>query len=494
VSIVGESDGTTDVTTVETVTTTGPVAPVVEFQARRAWLTLFITSISMFLVSMDVTIVSVALPNITREFSDTSAATLSWVFTAYNVTFAALLLLAGKLGDRWGRKRAFQAGLVMFLGASTLAALAPTSGVLIGARTLQAGGSALIYPASLALLLLEFPSSRRSMAIGVWGGIAGLGAALGPTLGAMLVEWAGWRWVFFINVPFVLASLISGAFVLRESKGTDGSERFDPIAVPLAAISVGLLVLGVVQGGPWGWTDPKVIASFLGAAVLFPIFIYRSAHHPHPLLDLDLFRLRSFSTGCAAQALFVGSFFGWLVLMPSFLEDVWGYSPLATGFALALSPVLSGIVSPIAGRAADRIGHRELVAFGSLASATGIIYWIMVIGTTPAYWTAIVPGSILMGIGGGTGFAVLTGAIMRDVPVRFYSMAGAARSTIFQLGSAIGIAVAVALVGTPAAGEVAPYARTWAFGALGAIGCAVIVLVAYPKRRPATEFVLDAVS
>src|SRR5262249_19597642 len=162
-------------------------------------------------------------------------------------------------------------------------------------------------------------------------------------------------------------------------------------------------------------------------------------------------------------------FFGWLVLMPSFLEDVWGYSPLAAGFALALSPVLSGVVSPIAGRAADRIGHRGLVAGGALASAAGIVFWIMAIGPTPAYWTAIVPGSILMGIGGGTGFATLTGGIMRDVPARFYSMAGAARSTVFQLGSAIGIAIAVALVGTPADGEVAPYARTWAFGAVGAI-------------------------
>jgi EmrB/QacA subfamily drug resistance transporter len=485
VAILGESDGV-DVTTVEAI---APVVADHAFDSRRAWQTLFITSVSMFLVSMDVTIVSVALPNIEKDFSGTSAATLSWVFTAYNVTFAALLLLAGKLGDRWGRKRAFQAGLLMFMGASILAATAPTSGVLIGARTLQAAGSALIYPASLALLLLEFPSTRRSMAIGVWGGIAGLGAALGPTLGAMLVEWAGWRWVFFINVPFVLTSFITGIVVLRESKGDDGSERFDPIAVPLAAISVGLLVLGVVQGGPWGWTDPKVIGSFVGAAVLFPIFIWRSATHPHPLLDLDLFRLRSFSAGCAAQALFVGSFFGWLVLMPSFLENVWGYSPLAAGFALALSPVLSAIISPIAGRAADRVGHRGLVVGGALASAVGIMWWILAIEKTPAYWTDVVPGMILMGVGGGTGFATLTGGIMRDVPARFYSMAGAARSTVFQLGSAMGIAIAVALLGAPAEGEVAPYARTWAFGALGALGCAAIVLLAYPTRRP-TEVVI----
>src|SRR3954471_22154399 len=225
--------GRRTVRSVTAVTDSGLEPETPSTDARRAWATLWITSVSMFLVSMDVTIVSVALPDITKDFSDTSTATLSWVFTAYNVTFAALLLLAGKLGDRWGRKKAFQAGLMVFLAASTLAAFSPNADILIGARTLQAAGSALIYPASLALLLLEFPVSRRSMAIGVWGGIAGLGAAIGPTLGAMLVEWAGWRAVFFINVPFVSAALIAGAFVLRESKGERGAERFDPIAVPM---------------------------------------------------------------------------------------------------------------------------------------------------------------------------------------------------------------------------------------------------------------------
>jgi len=451
--------------------------------SRRAWATLWITSVSMFLVSMDVTIVSVALPDISRDFSDTSSATLSWVFTAYNVTFAALLLLAGKLGDRWGRKRAFQIGLLMFLGASTLAALAPTAGILIGARTLQAAGSALIYPASLALLLLEFPVNRRSMAIGVWGGIAGLGAAIGPTLGAMLVEYAGWRWVFFINVPFVTASLVAGAVYLRESKGANPRERFDPIAVPLAAVAVGLLVLGVVEGGPWGWSSPQVVACFLGFAVLFPAFLWRSAHHPRPLLDLDLFRLRSFSAGCGAQALYIGSFFGWLVLMPSFFQSIWGYSPLASGFALAPSPTIAGLVSPFAGRAADHIGHRGLIILGTSLSAIGMIWWVLAIGPEANYVRDVLPGMILLGLGGGAGFSTLTGAIMRDVPSRFYSMAGAARSTIFQLGSAIGIAMAIALLGVPEDAGVSDYARSWVMGAAGAIACAAIVLFGYPAHR-----------
>jgi EmrB/QacA subfamily drug resistance transporter len=452
-------------------------------ESSRAWATLWITSVSMFLVSMDVTIVSVALPGITNDFSNTSTATLSWVFTAYNVTFAALLLLAGKLGDRWGRKRAFQIGLGMFLGASILAAIAPSAGILIGARTVQAAGSALIYPASLALLLLEFPASRRSMAIGVWGGIAGLGAAIGPTLGALLVQWAGWRSVFFINIPFVLAAIIAGGVRLRESKGDNPNERFDPIAVPMAALAVGLLVLGVVQGGPWGWDDPRVLACFVGAAVLMPVFIWRSAHHPRPLLDLDLFRLRSFSAGCGAQALYIGSFFGWLVLMPSFFQTIWGWSPLAAGFALAPSPTIAGLVSPFAGRAADHIGHRGLIILGTSLSAIGTASWVVAVGPEANYARDVLPGMILLGLGGGAGFSTLTGAIMRDVPARFYSMAGAARSTIFQLGSAIGIAMAIALLGPPATAGVSDYARTWVMGVVGAVACALIVLVAYPAER-----------
>jgi EmrB/QacA subfamily drug resistance transporter len=459
--------------------------------STRAWQTLLITSVSLLLVAMDVTIVSVALPGISKSFSSTSSATLSWVFTAYNVTFAGLLLLAGKLGDRWGRKKAFLSALLIFLAASVLAAIAPTAGLLIGARVLQATGAALIYPASLALLLSEFPASRRSMAIGVWGGVAGLGAAIAPTLGALLVEWFGWRAVFFINIPFATAALVTGVRVLREAKGEAGGERFDPVAVPLAAIAVGLLVLGVVQGTPWGWTDARVIACFVAAAVLLPVFLLRSLQHPNPLLDLALFRSRGFTIGNLGQAFYIGSFFGWLVMMPSFFERTWGWSALAAGFGLAPAPAISGVFSPFAGRIADRIGHRGLVVFGATIGGLGALWWAMAIGPEPHYVRDVLPGAILIGLGGAAGFATLTGAIMTGVPPRFYSMAGAARSTIFQLASAVGIAIGIALVGTPAVGAVAPYARAWWMGAIGAFTCAIVAL-ALPAHatRPAVVVAL----
>ncbi len=253
--------------------------------------------------------------------------------------------------------------------------------------------------------------------------------------------------------------------------------------MPLGALAVGFFVLGVVQGGPWGWTDPRVLGCFVVAGVLVPVFVVRSARHPRPLLDLDLFGTRSFSVAVAAQALFVGSFFGWLVLMPSFLQTIWGWSPLAAGFALAPSPAISGLLSPFAGRLADRIGHRGLVVAGTLTGAVGTAWFALAVGPEPDYVGTMLPGMLLLGLGATTGFATLTGAIMSDIPPRFYSMAGAARSTIFQLATAVGIAISVALLGTPGADAVGHYARTWWFGTAGAAGAAAVMAVAYPGHR-----------
>ncbi len=457
--------------------------PEVEVGAR-AWQILIITSVSVLLVAMDVTIVSVALPGIRAGFGEPEPV-LAWVFTSYNITFAALLLVAGKVGDRIGHREAFLFGLAMFAVASLIAATAPSIWVLIGGRVLQAMGSALIYPASLALLLPEFPPSRRSMAIGVWGGVAGLGGAIAPTLGALLVEAAGWRAVFYINLPFVAAALIGGWRLLPRTTERV-RERFDPVAVPLAAIAVGAIVLVIVEVNGWGLADVRILVCLGVAAVLLPWFFIRSRRHPNPLLDLDLFRLRSFTVGNVAQAFFVGSSFGWLVLMPSFFHDVWGWSPLAAGFGLAPAATIGALLSPFAGRLADRIGHRELVAVGCLFAATGTLWWVLAVGEHAHYATAILPGMVLGGVGIAGGFATLTGALMSRVPPRYYSMAGAARSTLFQLASAIGIAIAVALQAAGGDDPVTPYKKVW----LVATGCAafaaIVMLVAFP-RRPAGD-------
>jgi EmrB/QacA subfamily drug resistance transporter len=450
----------------------------------RAWQILFITSVSIFLVAMDVTIVSVALPGIRASFDEPSNV-LAWVFAAYNITFAALLLVAGKVGDRVGHRQAFLVGLVLFAIASLVAAIAPDVEVLIGGRVLQAVGSALIYPASLALLLPEFPPARRSMAIGVWGGIAGLGGAIAPTLGALLVAAAGWRAVFLINLPFVTAAIIAGIAVLPHTLERR-RERFDPIAVPLAAIGVGAIVLVIVQVSTWGWGDPRILVSLGVAAVLLPTFVIRSARHPAPLLDLHLFGIRSFTVGNIAQAFFVAGAFGWLVLFPSFFVSVWGYSTLKSGFGLAPAAAIGAVLSPLSGRLADRIGHRGLVTAECLIGALGPLWWALTIGQQPSYWADVFPGMILASIGIAGGFATLTGALMSRIPAKWYSMAGATRSTIFQLATAVGIAVAVALQAAAHGGDpVAPYRRVWVLATVCSVVTAVVMLVAFPRRKRA---------
>jgi MFS family permease len=318
----------------------------------------------------------------------------------------------------------------------------------------------------------------------VWGTVGSLGIAAGVLFGGALTSGLGWRAVFFINLPFVLAAGGFGLSILRDSKGERGHERFDPVAVPLAAVAVGVLVLGVVQGQRWGWSDARTLACFITTAVLLPLFVVRSARHPAPLLDLDLFRVRSFTVGNTAQALFVGSAFGWLVLMPSFFVHVWGWTPLRAGFGLAPAATIGAVLSPVAGRLADRIGHRGLVVAGTIASAVGTAWWAVMVDADPDYLRAVLPGMVLAGLGITSGFATLTGALMSRIPQRYYSMAGAARSTIFQLATAVGIAIAVAVVDSAGSDSTpSPYRTVWWIASGCALGCAVVVLVAFPRGR-----------
>jgi predicted MFS family arabinose efflux permease len=252
-------------------------------------------------------------------------------------------------------------------------------------------------------------------------------------------------------------------------------------------VAIGLLVLGVVQGQPWGWDSPKTIAAFTGAALLLPVFFIRSARHHQPLLDLDLFRIRSFSVASFAQVLFTGSAFGWLVLFPSFFVLVWGWSPLAAGFGLAPAGAISALLSPVAGRLADRIGHRWLVAIGCACGAAGTIWWVVMATDTPDYVRDILPGMVLAGLGTTAGFATLTGALMSRVPPRYYSMAGAARSTLFQLGTAVGIAVAVAIVDSGDSTTVGPYRTVWVIATVCAILAGLLMVALFPRSSIRAE-------
>ncbi|MEO0493845.1 MAG: MFS transporter [Actinomycetota bacterium] len=454
---------------------------------RDGWRTVGISSAAVFMVSMEITVISLAFPEIREQFSDTSESALSWVFSAYNIGVASLLLIGGWSSERYGHKRVFLTGVSIFLAGSILAGVAASAEMLIAARVVQAAGGALQSPAGLALILAAAPPARHQMVIGIWGAAGALAAAAGPTIGALLVEGFGWRAVFLINIPIIGAALVLGRRWLPDTEPSPGTESVDLVSVPLAGVGVGALVLGIVQVETWGWSSGGVIGSFVLGLVLVAAFLVRSARHPAPLFDLGLYRLRSFSVANVATVFFAFAFFGWLVPLPTLIQTVWGWSVLETGFAIAPGPLLAFFVAPPAGRIADRVGNRWILTVCGVSGMIGMLLLRANFGTEPQYLSDVLLPSVFIGVAAGTGFSQLVGAAMRDVPAHQYAMGGAGRTTVFQMAIALGIAVAVAVIGRPAepTEALAVYDDSWLIGAIAYAVMAAIAAAFYPNK-PAT--------
>ena len=451
---------------------------------RSAWLTLAVVSAAVFMVSIELTIIALALPEIRASLPGSSTAAVSWVVNIYSIVVATLLLLSGWLADRYGRKRIFRSGLLIFAVGSLAAGAASSTGVLIAARVLQAVGGSMQYPAGMALLLTAFPQHRRQFAIGMWSAMAGLAAAIGPTVGGFLIGAAGWRAVFYVNVPIALVSLIVGARVLTESKAGAAAGKVDVIGVPLASLGVGAIILGFVQGDAWGWLTAPTLGSFVVGVAMIATFVARSLHHPAPLFDLGLLRIRSFALGNVGTLFFCMGFFALLVPLPSFIQEVWGWSVTETGLTVAAGPVVSFLTSPQAGRLADRIGNAPILVVGSACGMIGLLWLLASTSTTPSL-AKLLGATLLIGVSAGTGFSQLVGAALRDVPADRYAMATAGRTTFFQLSVAIAIAMAFTLIGQPAGpdAELAAYQTVWAICA-GSYFCNLVLFgIVYPRRR-----------
>lgn len=446
--------------------------------------TLILTSIVVFMVSLEITIIALAFPEIEAAFPDSSPRQLSWVITAYNIGVASFLLLAGWWADATGRRRVFALGLVLFGLGSLLATLAWSGPVLIAARVVQSIGGAVQYPAGLALLLEAYPIERRQSAIGIWAGMGALAAALGPSLGGLLVDAFGWRSIFAINVPVAMAAAALAPGWLAESTGGKSEGRVDVLSVPLASIGIGSILLGIVQAEEWGVGSAAVASSVTIGVVLVAVFLIRSRRHPAPLLDLDLFRIRSYTVGNVGGIAFTVAFFAWLVTLPSFLQDAWGWSIRQTGFAIAPAPFLSMFLSPLAGRLGDRIGSRPLLLVSGACGAAGLLLQRATAGEDPAFVAGVLLPGVLVGIAAGTGFPMVVAAVMRDVPPRQFGMAGAARTTIFQLSIAIGVAIGFALAEGELAGYVERIHRLWLVGAGFFIAQFLVFAVAFRDPRP----------
>jgi EmrB/QacA subfamily drug resistance transporter len=444
---------------------------------RHAWKVLAVSAAAVYVVFLDATIVNIAFPAISASFPSVTRGGLSWVLNAYAVVFGALLVTAGGLADDRGRKRVFLTGLVVFAGASALCGLAPTVPLLVAARAVQAVGGALLVPASLALLLPEFPLAKRATAVGIWGAVGALAAATGPSIGALLIEGPGWRWIFYVNLPFCLAAFWFGRRLLVESRAPRADGGADLLGVVLVTAVFGLLSLGLVQGEGWGWGSARTVGAFAGAAVLTPALVWRGLHHTRPALPARLFANRSFSTATLGTLLFGTAFYGQILCNVLFLSGVWHYSLMRTALAILPSPLIAAAVAPVAGRWADRYGYRAVVVPGAASFVLASLWLASATTAQPDYLTHFLPAGVFAGLAIGLAFSTLGAASSQGLPPEQFGVGSAVSAMSRQLGAVVGVAVLVAVLGTPSPATVVPaFHDAWHVTAVAALLCTLVSL------------------
>ncbi|HTY73887.1 MAG TPA: DHA2 family efflux MFS transporter permease subunit [Actinomycetes bacterium] len=412
---------------------------------------LLVASFGAFLAFLDATIVNVAFPSIQRSLPGSSISSLSWILNAYSIVFAAFLVVSGRLADLVGRRRAFTVGVLLFTLSSAVCAAAGSVGFLVGARMFQALGAAILVPASLALVVQAFPAARRSHAIGLWGASAALAAGLGPPVGGALVEAGGWRWAFLVNVPVGLAATWAGRSLLVESRAPGRRRRPDLRGAVLSALALGLLTLGLVKSGDWGWGSAQVWACLLASAAFFGGFVLSSRNHPTPLLDPTLLRIRAFAVGNLSSLVAGAGFYAYLLTNILWLQYVWGYSVFRAGMAVVPGALVAALLAAALGRVAETRGYRLVVVPGALVWALAYVWYATQVPVTPDFLATWLPGQILSGIGVGATLPVLGSAVLAAVPGGRFATASAVNTSARQVGATLGIAILVIIVGTPSA-------------------------------------------
>jgi EmrB/QacA subfamily drug resistance transporter len=453
-------------------------------------MTLFISSLAVFAVFLDTTALFVAFPDIARSFPDVAASQLSWVLNGYTIVFAALLIPLGKLADRRGHKTLFLAGSVVFTVASVLCAIAPEPWTLIAARVLQALGGAALVPSSLALVLRATPRPRIPVALAVWGATGAVAGAVGPTLGAALVDGAGWRWVFVINVPVGITTVALGRRSLIESR--DATSRVPaPLGVGLLIAGSVLLTLGLVRGEDWGWTSTITLGVILAGLAVLVGFLGHQARTAAPTIDLSLFTIRNFLWGNLATIAFGTAFTAMFLSSILFLTDVWQWSILKAGFGVAPGPLMVAVLAPFMGRLAARIGQRPLLVAGGVLYALGAMWRLTVLDGQPDYAGAYLPSMVLTGLGVALCLPQLSSVVGQALPPNRLGVGGAVNQAIRQFSGTIGVALTIGLV-AGASGlrdALVRFDRVWWVLVIGGLGTSALSLPlrTRPAAAPATS-------
>ncbi|MCV7146217.1 MFS transporter [Mycobacterium riyadhense] len=448
-------------------------APLTRRRQPTSIAVLLVAAFGAFLAFLDSTIVNIAFPAIQKYFHSQDISSLSWVLNGYNIAFAAFLVAGGRFADLLGRKRMFIYGVVLFTVASALCAVADSVEWLIAYRVLQGIGAAVLVPASLALVVEGFDAARRAHGVGLWGSAAAIASGLGPPIGGALVEASSWRWVFLVNLPLGIVAVVVARRGLVESRASGRRRVPDLRGAALLASSLGLVTLALVKGPDWGWASSATIGATVAGAVAMAGFVLSSRHHRAPLIDPAFLRIRSFVAGNALTVVASAGFYGYLLTHVLFLHYIWGYPLLRAGLAIAPAALVAAVVAAVLGRVADRHGYRMIVVVGALIWAGSLLWYLERVGSTPNFLGEWLPGQLLQGVGVGATLPLLGSAALAGLSAGgSYATASAVVSSARQVGSVIGIALLVVVIGTPARGAAEEALRRgWALAAL----CFVVV-------------------
>jgi EmrB/QacA subfamily drug resistance transporter len=404
------------------------------------WRALAVLGVAYLMVVLDVSIVNVALPSIQKSLHF-STSSLEWVVSGYALTFGGFLLLGGRLGDLLGRRRIFMVGLVLFALFSLLSGLAMSSGMLIATRALQGAAGAILSPSVFSIVSVTFrEGSERNKALGVLGAIAGSGAALGLLLGGILTEYAGWEWIFFVNVPIGIGILFIVPRVVRESRAPELARHFDVAGAVTVTGGLMLLVYGLTRAPTVGWGSAETIASFVGFVVLIAAAVVIERRSRSPLVDLNIFRRRTL-TGANVIGFMLGTMvFGMFFLLSLYQQDVLGFSPLRTGVNNLAIAVTVVIASTISQALVTRVGVRPVLVAGLAMLGGGLAYFTQ-IPVEGSYVTDLLPGFLLTGVGLGFGFVPVSIAALTGVTAKEAGLASGLITTSQQIGGALGLAI-----------------------------------------------------
>jgi EmrB/QacA subfamily drug resistance transporter len=453
--------------------------------------TLGITSLALFMTALDNLVVTTALPVIRRDLH-ASISQLEWTVNAYTLTFAVLLLTGAALGDRFGRRRLFVLGLLLFTGASAAAALSTSANALDVARALQGVGGAIVTPLTLTILSAAVPSERRGLALGIWGGVGGLAVAMGPLLGGAIVDGVSWQWIFWLNVPIGLVLAPLAYARLDESYGP--GRALDLPGLALASTGLLGIVWGLVRGNSHGWTSAGIVVPIVAGVALVAAFVVWELRTTRPMLPMQFFRNRTFALTNVASLLMYFGMFGSIFLLAQFFQTVQGYSPLSAGLRILPWTAMPMLVAPIAGALSDRVGGQRLMALGLALQSAGLIWLAAVSTPTMPYIDAVTP-FVLSGIGMGLFFAPVANVVLGSVAPEHEGKASGATNAIRELGGVFGVAVLASVFS-----HVGGYESAQSFvdgltpavyigGGLVAVGALAAAAIKRPRRAEAQAFV-----